>query len=75
ADPNGRGSFGGPTHGEGVTALHVAAQSGQEEAVSALLAAGADPSLQDELHGGTAAGWAHVGGHEELEERLRALMG
>jgi ankyrin repeat protein len=74
ADPNGRGTFGGPTHGEGVTALHMAAQSCQTEAVEELLAAGADPSLKDELHGGTAAGWAHVGGNFVLEERLRALM-
>ena len=29
ADPNQRGTFGGPTHGEGVTALHLAAQSGE----------------------------------------------
>ncbi|HET7647828.1 MAG TPA: ankyrin repeat domain-containing protein, partial [Gaiellaceae bacterium] len=74
ADPNGCGTFGGPTHGEGATPLHLAAQSGREEAVDVLLAVGADPSLQDELHGGTAAGWAHVGGHLELEERLRALL-
>ncbi|HET7567848.1 MAG TPA: ankyrin repeat domain-containing protein [Gaiellaceae bacterium] len=70
-----RGTFGGPDHGVGVTALHLAAQSGREEAVDVLLAAGADPSLKDELHGGTAAGWAHVGGHVGLEGRLRALIG
>ena len=29
ADPNQRGTFGGPDHGEGVTALHLAAQSGK----------------------------------------------
>ena len=28
ADPNRRGTFGGPDHGEGVTALHLAAQAG-----------------------------------------------
>lgn len=74
AQVDGRGTFGGPTHGEGVTALHLAAQSGQAEAVDVLLGAGADPGLKDELHGGTAAGWAHVGGHVELEERLRGLL-
>ena len=29
ADPNQRATFGGPDHGEGVTALHLAAQSGR----------------------------------------------
>ncbi len=71
ADVNARGSFGGPNHGEGVTALHLAAQSGQAEAVEALLAAGADPTLRDSLHDGTPAGWARVGCHGELAERLR----
>ena len=33
ADPNARGTFGGPTHGEGVTPLHLAAQNGRGEAV------------------------------------------
>ena len=70
ADPNARGTFGGPDHGEGVTALHVAAQAGQREAVEVLLSAGADRSLVDGLHGGTAAGWASFGGHPELAEEL-----
>ena len=70
ADPNQRGSFGGPTHGEGVTATHLAAQSGQREAVVTLLALGADPLILDDLHGGNALGWARVGGHEELADIL-----
>ncbi|HZO95922.1 MAG TPA: ankyrin repeat domain-containing protein [Gaiellaceae bacterium] len=70
ADPNRRGTFGGPDHGEGVTALHVAAQAGRRGTVRALLAAGADPTLRDALHGGTAAGWARFGGHEELAAEL-----
>jgi ankyrin repeat protein len=74
ADPNAGGTFGGPDHGQGVTALQLAAQCGHQDAVDVLLAAGADPGLEDELHGGTAAGWAHVGGHFELEERLRTLL-
>ena len=44
ADPNQRGTFGGPSHGEGVTAIHLAAQAGQREAVVALLELGADRS-------------------------------
>ena len=70
ADPNRLGTFGGPDHGEGVTALHLAAQAGRREAVEALLDAGADASIADRLHGGTAAGWADFGGHRELERLL-----
>ena len=70
ADPNQRGTFGGPSHGEGVTAIHLAAQSGQREAVVTLLELGADPQIVDTLHGGNAHGWARVGGHEDLAEIL-----
>jgi ankyrin repeat protein len=70
ADPDQRGTFGGPTHGEGVPAIHIAAQAGQREAVNALLELGADPLIRDNLHGGTALGWARVGGHEELADIL-----
>jgi ankyrin repeat protein len=70
ADPNRRGTFGGPSHGEGVTALHLAAQSGQREAVVTLLELGADPLIVDKLHGGNALGWARVGGHEDLADVL-----
>jgi ankyrin repeat protein len=70
ADPNRRGTFGGPSHGEGVTAIHLAAQSGQREAVLTLLGLGADPLILDNLHGGNALGWARVGGHEDLADIL-----
>jgi ankyrin repeat protein len=64
ADPNQRGTFGGPSHGEGVTAIHLAAQSGRREAAITLLELGADPLIRDHLHGGNALGWARVGCHE-----------
>jgi ankyrin repeat protein len=70
ADPDQRATFGGPSHGEGVTAVHLAAQAGRREAVIALLELGADPLIADHLHGGTALGWARVGGHEELADIL-----
>ncbi len=70
ADPNRRGTFGGPSHGEGVTAIHLAAQAGQRDAVIALLELGADPLILDNLHGGNALGWARVGGHEVLADIL-----
>jgi ankyrin repeat protein len=66
ADPDQRGTFGGPTHGEGVPAINVAAQAGQRAAVQALLELGADPNIRDRLHGGDARGWARTGGHPEL---------
>src|SRR5207237_4394095 len=63
ADPNQRGTFGGPDHGDGVTALHLAAQAGRMQAVEALLELGADSTIRDALHGGDPAGWAAHGGH------------
>jgi ankyrin repeat protein len=71
ADVDQRATFGGPSHGAGVTALHIAAQSGQAAAVDALLAAGADPTLRDALYDGPASGWAEQGGHAALAARLR----
>jgi ankyrin repeat protein len=73
ASPNRRGTFGGPTHGEGVTAIHLAAQAGRREAVYTLLELGADPELRDSLYDGNVIGWASAGGHEAFAEELRAL--
>jgi ankyrin repeat protein len=70
ADVNQLGTFGGPDHGEGVTALHLAAQAGRREAVEALLELGADPTIEDALHGGSPSGWARFGGHAELADLL-----
>ena len=70
ADPNQRGTFGGPDHGQGVTAIHLACQTGERDTVLTLLELGADPHVRDDLHGGDAVGWARQGGHEELAEVL-----
>src|SRR4051812_9236767 len=70
ADPDQRGTFGGPGHGQGVTAIQLAAQSGKRDAVVALLELGADPLILDELHGGNALGWARSGGHGDLADVL-----
>jgi ankyrin repeat protein len=70
ADVNQRATFGGPDHGEGVTALHLAAQGGRREAVEALLELGADPTIHDGCHDSPPSGWASFGGHAELAERL-----
>jgi ankyrin repeat protein len=76
ADVNARATFGGPDHGEGVTALQIAAQAGADAAVEALLELGADATYRDPLHDGPAAGWASFGGHPALARRLeRAAAG
>jgi ankyrin repeat protein len=75
ADPDRRATFGGPEHGEGVTALHIAAQSGRRAAVEALLDAGADPAIADAIYEGTPAGWAEHGGHRALANLLRERGG
>jgi ankyrin repeat protein len=75
ADPNQRATFGGPTHGEGVTALHLAAQDGQLDAIRTLLDLGADPSIRDGLYDATPAGWAEHGGKHAARDLLRARGG
>jgi ankyrin repeat protein len=70
ADPDQRGTFGGFDHGEGVTALHLAAQAGERDTVLTLLQLGADRLIVDDLHGGDARGWAVHGGHEDLADLL-----
>lgn len=54
-----------------MTPLHLAAQDGHVDAVRALLATGADPTLRDDRHDGTPAGWAEFGCHPEVAELLR----
>ena len=67
ADVNRRATFGGPSHGEGVTALHLAAQDNRVDVIRLMLARGADPTITDELHGSTPAGWAeHCGAADAL---------
>jgi len=72
ADPSLRTTFGGPEHGEGVTALHLAAQGGHLDAIRALLELGADPSIKDALYDGTPANWAEHSGRTAARDLLRA---
>ena len=71
ADPNKRGTFGGPEHGDGTTALHHAAEGGHLDAIRALLDAGADATVRDAIYDATPAGWAGHFGREEARELLR----
>jgi hypothetical protein len=66
-----RTTFGGPGHGQKTTALHLAAQSGQLDAIRALLDAGADPAAIDDLYQGTPANWAEHGGQHAAAELLK----
>jgi ankyrin repeat protein len=70
ADPSGRSTFGGPSHGKSVTPLHLAAQNGDLAVIDALLAGGADPTAKDGLYRGTPADWAANFGHTTARERL-----
>ncbi|MCH9673737.1 MAG: ankyrin repeat domain-containing protein, partial [Gammaproteobacteria bacterium] len=57
---------------DGVTALHEAALSGNEELLDLLLENGADRELRDQLFNSPAAGWAQAGGHIALAKKLGA---
>jgi ankyrin repeat protein len=70
ADPNQRGTFGGPQHGVDATALHLAAQNGDLDTIRVLLELGADPTIEDGLYRSTPAGWAEHGGHAAARDLL-----
>lgn len=70
AGVNVRGTFGGPGHGVGTTALHHAAEGGHLAVIEVLLAAGADRTVEDALYGGTPASWAEHNGQSAARELL-----
>jgi len=55
------------------TPLHNAAMSGHLGMVKLLIGLGADPSIHDTEFDATPRGWAHYGGHTEVEEYLAAF--
>lgn len=66
-------TFGGLTHGQGVTALHMAAQNGHLAMVQLLIRRGADPKIQDDLYHGDAEGAASHFGQLAVRDYLRSL--
>ncbi|MEZ5351471.1 MAG: ankyrin repeat domain-containing protein [Bryobacteraceae bacterium] len=68
-----KGTFGGITHGQGITALHMASQYGHLSMVKLLIARGADPSIRDDLHNGDAVGAATFFGQMAVREYLLSL--
>jgi len=73
ADVNQKATFGGLTHGQGVTALHMAAQSGHLPMAKLLIERGADRSIKDDLYHATAAGGAEYFGQVEVSDYLHSL--
>ncbi len=70
ADINQKATFGGLTHGQGITALHLAAQYGHMPVVRLLVERGADRSTKDDLYQATAEGSAGFFGQKEVRDYL-----
>lgn len=75
ADINQKATFGGLTHGQGITALHLAAQYGHTAMVRLLIERGADRSIKEDLYQSTAEGAANHFGQQEVGDYLKALGG
>jgi ankyrin repeat protein len=72
AEASRRATIGGPNHGQGVTALHLAAQCDHVEMARLLIERGADPTIADELYQSTPAGWAAHFGASRVGALLRS---
>jgi len=68
-----KATFGGLTHGQGVTALHMASQCGHLSMVQMLIERGADPKIKDDLYHGDAEGAANFFGQIAVRDYLRSL--
>jgi ankyrin repeat protein len=73
ADINQKATFGGLTHGQGITALHMAAQNGNVEILKLLIKRGADRSIQDDLYQSTAESAANYFEQTAARDYLRGL--
>jgi ankyrin repeat protein len=70
ANINQKGTFGGLTHGQGITALHMAAQNGHLGMVKLLLERGADRSIREDLYQSTAESAARYFGQVAVHDFL-----
>lgn len=70
ADPSLAHDFGGANHGNMATALHLAAQWNDAEAVRVLLELGADCALADGTFHATPLGWAKYFGNTDIVRLL-----
>jgi len=68
-----KATFGGLTHGQGITALHIASQNGHLQMVQLLIRRGADPKIKDDLYHGDAEGHASHFGQIAVRDYLRSL--
>ena len=73
ANVNQKATFGGPTHGQGITALHLAAQSGHLAMTQLLIGRGADRAIQEDLYGSDAEGAANFFGQTAVRDYLHSL--
>lgn len=73
AEINQKATFGGLSHGQGVTALHMAAQYGHLGVVRLLVERGADRGIREDLYRATAEGAASHFGQDEVRDYLRGL--
>ena len=71
---NQKATFGGLTHGQGITALHMAAQNGHLPILKLLVENGADRSIKEDLYQSTAEGAAAYFGKSEARDYLRSSL-
>lgn len=71
ADVSQRATFGGLTHGQGITALHIAAQNGDMPMARLLVERGAERSIKDALYDGTPEDWADHFGQDSVRDFLQ----
>ena len=72
AEADQKATFGGLTHGQGVTALHMASQYGHLPMVELLIQKGANPGIRDDLYHADAESHAKYFGQTMVLEYLRS---